>query len=117
MLAMRTMEPSVFQYMMQFCGEGLKSSDSAICSQVAISVDYIFSFVVKGKMGARTGTEKAGEYLLTRMEENPGVVTGIMQLLLDLVFFDDHPSQWTFTRALLPLVLSNKEVCNTHFNA
>jgi exportin-7 len=112
MLAMSDMDTQVFQYMMQFCAEALKSTDSSICSQVAISIDYCFSFIVKQKMigdEGRREKSRPGEYLLKRTSENPGVVTVIMNLLLDLVFFEDHPSQWTFTRALLPLILANKE--------
>jgi hypothetical protein len=110
MLAMDNMEAHVFQYMMQFCAEALKSNESSICSQVAISIDYVFSYIVKEKMLERSAKKRPGEYLLVRTSENPAIVTVIMKLLLDLVFFEDHPSQWTFTRALLPLVLANKEV-------
>lgn len=108
---MRDMSPNVFEYMLQFCAEALKSSDSSICSQVAISLDYIFSFIVKQKMRRGPSGGKPGVYLLSRVDEIPGVVRYIMSRLFELVFFEDHPSQWTFTRALLPLILANKEVC------
>lgn len=124
MLAMKDMDSQVFQYMMRLCSEGLSSSESGICSQVAISIDYCFSFIVKQKLLANAADssgrpsrwrstrdkQRPGEFLLARMSENPSIVTFIMNKLLDLVLFEDHPSQWTFTRALLPLVLANKEV-------
>ncbi|KAL3895977.1 MAG: hypothetical protein SGCHY_004365 [Lobulomycetales sp.] len=123
MLAMKDMDSQVFQYMMRLCSEGLSSSESGICSQVAISIDYCFSFIVKQKLLANAADssgrpsrwrstrdkQRPGEFLLARMSENPSIVTFIMNKLLDLVLFEDHPSQWTFTRALLPLVLANKE--------
>jgi len=102
--ALSDIDSQVFLYMMQLCAEGLKSSDSQVSSQIAISIDYIFTFVVKQKMLSNTD-----HYLVIRTGENPNVVTFIMSRLLELVLFEDHPSQWTFTRALLPLVLANKE--------
>lgn len=80
-----------FSYFMQLCLLGLDSSDSAISSQVAIAIDYIFTYLFKKSENRHSGQE-------------------LMAKLMQLLFFHDHSAQWTFTRALLPLILINKEV-------
>ena len=100
-------DPQVFSFMMESCIEGLKSSDGSISAQVAISIDYIFTFIVNQKLVHIP--LKREHYLIGRCAENPNIITFIMRQLLELVLFDDHQSMWTFTRALLPLILANKE--------
>lgn len=111
MLTLGDMDPSVFLYFMRSSAEGLRSLDSGIPAQVSVAIDSVFSFVFKYNSRRQTVMlTTPPNYLVQRIEDFPFVVTIMMSRLLEVLLFDDHPTQWSLTRPLLPLVLLNRDV-------
>ncbi|KAJ3206287.1 hypothetical protein HK099_000575, partial [Clydaea vesicula] len=103
MQALPNIDEQVFSYMLKSSGECLTSSDQVIATQIAMSIESIFSFIVKQRL------LKKQHYLVDQVENNINLVNEILVKLMELLFFMDHPSQWTMSRAFFPLVLVSKD--------
>ena len=128
MLRLQSMDPKVFLYFMRGVASGLSSPDPSVSSQSAISIDYIYSHIFTRKMllnsiakSSALNTSTGGDFLIESLTEFPTVATTLMSSILELLLFQDHATQWSLTRPLLPLILLNKDYydyyCNTLIRA
>lgn len=104
MITQETMSADMYVFMMRSCGEAIKSIYPSIVSYVSLTIDTLFTHVIK-----MIQIQKSSHVVL-KCREFPDLIVFLMKQILEIIIYEDTPAQWSVTRPLLPLYIIQKEV-------
>lgn len=128
-MAMPSISPEAFLYLMQACEQGVESSDSLIRAHACSSIYNICSYVVKETEKAeRDANSSSAEqssrrrssvippnqisgnhWIMSYFRQFPQTLPTILSTVFNLVLFDDNSDQWSLSRPLYALMLLQRE--------
>lgn len=85
--------------------EGLKSYEVAISSQCAAALEHLAAFHFRTLTEEREAPAKA--QLAAHLAAEPQLFSAQLEVLLHMIVFEDCPNQWSLSRPLLALILTN----------
>ena len=91
--------------------EGLNSYEVAISSQCAAALEHLAAFHFRALTEERD-REGAKQQLQLHLSREPRLFSASLEALLHMIVFEDCPNQWSLSRPLLALVLTNEDVFN-----
>jgi len=114
MAFLATLEPSVFLYLLASISEGLQALDSMVCNGCCATLDNIVSYLFKkvtqkGKKSRVAGQLVENDPLLAVINHRPEILQQMLQMVLNIIMFEDCRNQWSMSRPLLGLILLNEE--------
>lgn len=137
LMALPTMAPDTFLYIMRACEQGVESSDTFIRSHACSAISNIASFVVREterrEYASRRGSSESSgtvvdesvvvspgrrrssnsppgtHWLMTYLTQFPTLLPSVFVTVFNLVLFDDNQDQWSLSRPLYALMLLQKE--------
>lgn len=129
LMAMPSISPDAFLYLMQACEQGVESTDSLIRAHACSSIYNICNYVVKETEKAeREASSNSGDQLLRRRSSgvSPNQISGthwimsyfrqfpqtlptLLSTVFNLVLFDDNSDQWSLSRPLYALMILQRE--------
>ena len=86
--------------------EGLKAHEVAISSQCAAALEHLAAFHFRTMSDERDGLPK--QQLAAHLQREPKLFSEQLAVLLQMVVFEDCANQWSLSRPLLALVLTNE---------
>ena len=98
----------VFMHLVASLETGIAGTDAALASQCASALDH----VVENYFNALSNTLKppeANEQMKAHVASQPDLLPTLMHTLLNIILFEDCPNQWSLSRPLLGLVLTNQD--------
>jgi len=99
------LETPVFVQIILSLQEGLKSLDGGICSQACSALDHILTyFYHQGRKDS-----PASRAMARHVGEHPELFPRVLDHLLRLVLFEDCSNQWSISRPMLGLILTNQK--------
>lgn len=97
------LETPIFTQLVLSMHEGLKSLDSAICTQSCSALDHLISAIYhQGRKD--TASSRA---LQRHVSEHPDLFPRILEYLLRVILFEDCANQWSISRPMLGLILTH----------
>ena len=83
----------------------------AISSQCAAALEHLAAFHFRAITEERD-REGAKQQLQLHLSREPRLFSASLEALLHMIVFEDCPNQWSLSRPLLALVLTNEDVFN-----
>lgn len=100
-----------FTHIIYSLEEGLKCLDTTISSQCASAVDNIATFYYT-RLPIDESSDDAAKAIATHLANVSNALLDILQVLFELVLYQDCANQWSLSRAMLPLILLNESYFN-----
>ncbi|CAL8141097.1 unnamed protein product [Orchesella dallaii] len=114
-----SLEPTILMYILTSVSEGLNSHDSMIGAGCCATLDHIVSSIFKHTMKKYKIRSRlfsvplvpleSSERILQTVEQHPEILQRMLGTVLNIVMFEDCRNQWSMSRPLLALILSNEE--------
>ncbi|KAL1520643.1 hypothetical protein AB1Y20_022216 [Prymnesium parvum] len=101
------LDTSVLRHICLSLQEGLKSYEVAISSQCAAALEHLAAFHFQQLTEERERPAK--RHLQAHLHNEPGLFSGQLEVLLHMVVFEDCANQWSLSRPLLALILTNSD--------
>jgi len=93
-----------FFYILATLGEGLRSSDVSVASQVCAILDHLCTFIYKNSIKFPTSPQLL--HPITRLaNERPELLQFLLSSLYSMILYEDSQIQWSVSRPMLPLIL------------
>ncbi|KAG2198377.1 hypothetical protein INT47_009782 [Mucor saturninus] len=130
LMAMPSISPDAFLYLMQACEQGVESSDSLIRAHACSSIYNICSYVIKETEKAEREASSSSSDQLSRRRSSvvspSNQISGthwimsyfrqyqqtlptLLSTVFGLVLFDDNSDQWSLSRPLYALMILQRE--------
>lgn len=100
-----TLEHPAFKYVVRSLQEGLQASEVWLSSQAASSINQLSGFRFKHTM---KNTEH-GQIMQRHCEQSPELFPQCLEIIFDMILTDDCSNQWSMSRPLLSLILTNED--------
>lgn len=94
-----------FGHVVSSLQEGLQSLEVWMSSTSAVSLDHLSAFRFRQRPREGTG----GVAVRAQSEAAPELFPRVLEVLFSVVLAEDCPNQWSLSRPLLSLILSNEE--------
>jgi len=101
------LDTAVLRHICASLQEGLKSHEVAISSQCAAALEHLAAYHYRQLADDRDTRLK--QQLANHLSREPELFSSQLAVLLNLIVFEDCPNQWSLSRPLLALILSNDE--------
>ena len=99
------LDTPVLQHICSSLQAGLKSHEVAISSQCAAALEHLAAFHFAAATDDRDSSVKAA--LAAHLSREPELFSSQLAVLLNMIVFEDCANQWSLSRPLLALILSN----------
>ncbi|KAI8393567.1 armadillo-type protein [Radiomyces spectabilis] len=126
LMALPTISPEAFIYLMQACEQCIESSDSTVRSHACAAVYNIASFlenpqlnpvIEEQRRSSFDATTGSGHWLLNYFTQYPQILPTLLATIFNLVLFDDNNEQWALSRPLYALMVIQREYTMKYINA
>ncbi|ODM92544.1 Exportin-7 [Orchesella cincta] len=113
-----SLDPNILLYILSSVSEGLNAHETMICAGCCATLDHIFVKQANFFLGiiAKNRPRRAplfplenNERVLQTVEQHPEVLQRMLETVLNIVMFEECRNQWSMSRPLLGLILSNEE--------
>ncbi|KAI9028957.1 armadillo-type protein [Phycomyces nitens] len=127
-MALPSLSPDTFLYMMRACEQGVESTETWVRSHACSAVNNVTSFVAKETEKAElqraslagnsspdvdrrrsSVTFPSTHWLMGYLAQFPHVLPSLFATLFGLILFDDNTEQWSLSRPLYAIMLLQKE--------
>lgn len=134
-MAMPSISPEAFLYIMQACEQGVESSDSLIRAHACSAIYNICSYVVKETEKAEREAQhnassspqtlsrrrssvasssnnnqiSGNHWIMNYFRQFTQTLPSLLSTVFNLVLFDDNSDQWSLSRPLYALMLLQRE--------
>jgi exportin-7 len=133
-MAMSSISPEAFLYIMQACEQGVESTDSLIRAHACSAIYNICSYVVKETEKAERETQhnsstsvdplsrrrssvassstnqiSGNHWIMNYFRQFTQTLPSLLSTVFNLVLFDDNSDQWSLSRPLYALMLLQRE--------
>ena len=102
------LDSAVLTHICHSLQEGLKSYEVAISSQCAAALEHLAAFHFRTVTEERESSAK--RQLQLHLTREPRLFSAALETLLHMIVFEDCPNQWSLSRPLLALILTNDAV-------
>lgn len=129
LMAMPSISPEAFLYLIQACEQGVESSDSLIRAHACSSIYNICSYVVKETEKAERDSSSSVDsssrrrssivspsnqisgthWIMNYFRQFTQTLPTLLSTVFNLVLFDDNSDQWSLSRPLYALMLLQRE--------
>eukprot|EP00310_Coccolithus_braarudii_P013215 CAMPEP_0183349442 /NCGR_PEP_ID=MMETSP0164_2-20130417/13624_1 /TAXON_ID=221442 /ORGANISM="Coccolithus pelagicus ssp braarudi, Strain PLY182g" /LENGTH=433 /DNA_ID=CAMNT_0025521157 /DNA_START=1 /DNA_END=1302 /DNA_ORIENTATION=+ len=99
------LDTAVLRHICASLQEGLKSHEVAISSQCAAALEHLAAYHFRQMFDDRETRIK--QQLANHLSREPELFSSQLAVLLHMIVFEDCPNQWSLSRPLLALILSN----------
>ncbi|KAL9545414.1 hypothetical protein MBANPS3_007153 [Mucor bainieri] len=140
LMAIPSISPEAFLYLMQACEQGVESTDSLVRSHACSSIFNICSYVIKETEKAEREAQKSStsdassrrrssvasgninqiagnHWLMSYLRQFTQTLPTLMSTVFSLVLFDDNSDQWSLSRPLYGLMLLQREYMIRYIDA
>lgn len=100
-------ETPVLQHICSSLQEGLKSYEVSISSQCAAALEHLAAFYFRQLSEEREQPAKL--QIKAHLSRDPMLFSSPLEVLLHMVVFEDCANQWSLSRPLLALILTNND--------
>lgn len=100
------LDHSKFRHIMESLREGLQSYEVWMSSQCACAIDQLSAFRFKQKM---KGNDVSNAQFEAHVRESPDLFSSCLSITFNLIVNVDCTNQWSLSRPLLSLILTNAE--------
>ncbi|KAI4300942.1 hypothetical protein L6164_034268 [Bauhinia variegata] len=104
------LDKTAFLYIVGSLEAGLKDLSENISSECATAVDNLATFYFTHVTIGESLASPAALNLAQLISDCPGLFSGILKTLFEIVIFEDRGNQWSLSRAMLSLILINEEM-------
>ncbi|KAA8499665.1 Exportin-7-B [Porphyridium purpureum] len=99
------LEHAVFGHIVRVLQEGLSSSEVWMSTQCASALDHLAEFRFVGVKKNLPG----GQRFLQHVAQSPDLFPRILQMLMTMILNEDCANQWSLSRPLLSVILTNQD--------
>jgi exportin-7 len=138
LMAMPSISPEAFLYLVQACEQGVESSDSLIRAHACSSIYNICSYVVKetekaereaqstsvdplsrrrSSVASSSNQISGNHWIMNYFRQFTQTLPSLLSTVFNLVLFDDNSDQWSLSRPLYVLMLLQRDYTVKYTNA
>ncbi|KAJ7976521.1 putative Exportin-7 [Quillaja saponaria] len=103
-------DKNTLMYIVGSLESGLKDLSENISSQCASAVDNLATYYFTQVATGESPTSPAAINIIQLISDCPGVFSGILKTLFEIVIFEDRGNQWSLSRPMLSLILISGEM-------
>lgn len=102
------LDTSIFVQIIESVYEGMRCSDVPVSSQCATALNHIVDFQFRSSKKDCIAVQKLNGHI----HANPDLFPKFLGMLFNMIMFEECANQWSLSRPMLSLILTNEEVFN-----